>query len=51
MEGKAEPLTYASLTKEQFDMEIEKGMTDVKVGRVYSVDVVEADIKQLACKE
>ena len=29
------PLTYGSLTKEQFDKEIEKGMSDVKAGRVW----------------
>ena len=29
------PLAYGSLTKEQFDKEIEKGMADVKAGRVY----------------
>ena len=36
------PLTYGSLTKEQFDKEIEKGMSDVKAGRVYSSDAIEA---------
>lgn len=36
------PLTYGSLTKEQFDKEIEKGMSDVKAGRVYSADAIEA---------
>ena len=43
---KTEPLAYGSLTKEQFDMEIEKGMADVKAGRVYSADAVEADMKR-----
>ena len=39
-----EPLAYGSLTKEQFDAEIEKGMEDIRVGRVYSADEVEAEI-------
>ena len=40
------PLAYGSLTKEQFDKEIEKGMSDVKTGRVFSADVIEAEIKR-----
>ncbi len=30
------PLNYGSLTREQFDAEMEKGMADVKVGRIYA---------------
>ncbi len=41
-----EPLVYSPLTKEQFDKEIERGMSDVKAGRVYSVDAIEAEIKR-----
>ena len=37
---------HASLTKEQFDKEIEKGMADVKAGRVYSADAIEAEMKR-----
>lgn len=40
------PLAYASLTKEQFDMEIEKGMANIREGRVYSADDVEAEMKR-----
>mgnify|MGYP003534726630 FL=1 len=40
------PLAYGSLTKEQFDKEIEKGMADVKAGRVYSADAIEAEMKR-----
>lgn len=40
------PLAYGSLTKEQFDEEIEKGMADMKAGRVYSADAVEAEMKR-----
>ena len=41
-----EPVAYGSLTKEQFNTEIEKGMEDIKAGRVYSADDVEAEIKR-----
>ena len=41
-----EPAAYGSLTKEQFNAEIEKGMKDIKYGRVFSADEVEAEIKR-----
>ena len=41
-----EPVAYGSLTKEQFDAEIEKGMEDIKAGRVYSADEVEEEMSQ-----
>ena len=41
-----ELVAYGSLTKEQFDAEIEKGMEDIKAGRVYSADEVEAEMKR-----
>lgn len=40
------PLAYGSLTKEQFDAEIEKGVVDIRAGRVYSADDVEAEMKR-----
>lgn len=40
------PLNYDSLTREQFDAEMEKGMADVKAGRVYSTDTIEAEMKR-----
>lgn len=40
------PIAYGSLTKEQFDLEIEKGMLDIREGRVYSADTVEAQMKR-----
>lgn len=40
------PLEYDSLTKEQFDTEIEKGMDDIMAGRVYSVDEVAEEMKR-----
>ncbi len=39
------PVAYEDLTRERFDAEIEKGMEDIKAGRVYSVDEVEAELK------
>ena len=42
----AAPLSYGSLTREQFDAEMEKGMDDVKAGRVYSADTIEAEMKR-----
>ena len=44
--SKTEPLAYGSITKEQFDKEIEKGMSDVKAGKVYSADSIEAEMKR-----
>jgi len=41
------PLDYSALTKEQFDAEIEKGIADIKAGRVYSADEVEEEMKEL----
>ncbi len=40
-----EPVSYGSLTKEQFSIEIEKGMEEIKADRVYSADEVEAEMK------
>lgn len=40
------PIVYSSLTKEQFDSEIEKGMADIREGKVYSADTVEAEKKR-----
>lgn len=38
------PSDLAPLTKEQFDEEIGKGIEDMKAGRVYSADAVEAEM-------
>lgn len=43
---KEEPLVYSALTKEQFNKEIEKGMDDIKAGRVYSASAVEEEMKR-----
>lgn len=40
------PLAYGSLTKEQFDAEIQKGMEDIRAGRMYSAEEVEAEMKR-----
>ncbi len=41
-----EPVAYGSLTKERFDVEIQKGMDDIREGRVYSADDVEAEMQR-----
>ncbi len=41
------PLAIDSLTKEQFDEEMQKGMDDIKAGRVYSADAVEDEMKRI----
>lgn len=41
------PLAIDSLTKEQFDEEMQKGMDDIKASRVYSADAVEDEMKRI----
>jgi addiction module RelB/DinJ family antitoxin len=41
------PLVMDSLTKEQFDDEIQKGIDDIKLGKVYSADEVEEEMKRV----
>ena len=43
----AAPVAIGSLTKEQFDMELQKGMDDIAAGRVISADAVEAEMRSL----
>lgn len=38
------PLAYSALTKEQFDLEMQKGMEDIREGRVYSADAIENEM-------
>lgn len=40
------PLVYAALPKDRFDAEIERGISDVKEGRVYSADDVETEMRR-----
>ncbi len=39
-------LAYQSLTKEQFDAEIQKGVDDIAAGNTYSPDEIEHMLKQ-----
>lgn len=39
-----EPLSYGSLSKEQFDVEMSKGVQDIEAGNTYSADEIEADL-------
>ena len=41
------PVAIGSMTKEQFNMELQKGMDDIAAGRVISADAVEAEMKSL----
>ena len=43
---KKAPLAYGSLTKEQFDVEIRKGIEDIREGRVYPADAVEEEMRR-----
>ncbi len=36
------PINYAELTKEEFDLEMQKGIDDILEGRTYTADEVEA---------
>ena len=40
------PLTYGTLSKEQFDMEIGKGMADIDAGRTLSSAELRAEMKR-----
>lgn len=41
------PASIASMTREQFDMEMQKGMDDIAAGRVVSADAVEAEMRSM----
>ncbi len=41
------PVSVGSMTKEQFNAELQKGMDDITAGRVVSADVVETEMKSL----
>lgn len=41
------PLSISSMTKEQFDMEMQKGIDDITEGRVFSIDTVEDEMRKL----
>ena len=41
------PVATGSMTKEQFNMELQKGMDDITAGRVISADAVEAEMRSL----
>ncbi len=40
------PIALGTLTQEEFDAEIEKGMADIENGRVYSAEEVEVEMKR-----
>ena len=40
-------MSVADMTRQQFDMEIQKGMDDIAAGRVIPADAVEAEMQGL----
>lgn len=40
------PLAYGTLSKEEFDAELEKGMADLRAGKVISADDVDEHFRQ-----
>ena len=42
-----QPVAMASLTKEQFERELQKGIEDVEHGRGYSADLIEREMNLL----
>ena len=41
------PLSVGSMTKEQLDLEIQKGMDDIEAGRVIPADEVEEEMRRM----
>ena len=41
------PVAMGSMTRERFDLEMQKGMDDISAGRVVSADEVEAEMRGL----
>ena len=41
------PVSIGSITKEQFDLEMQKGIDDIEAGRVYSADSVEEEMRRM----
>ena len=41
------PVAIGSMTKEQVDMELQKGLDDLAAGRIISADAVEAEMRNL----
>jgi hypothetical protein len=47
--GTGNPVSMGSLTKEEIDAEISKGIKSIEEGRVYSADTVEAETLAKQC--
>ena len=41
----SKPVAIGSLTKEQLDAELQKGLDDIETGRVFSLDEVDSEMK------
>ena len=40
------PIIYNDLTKEQFDLNIKRGLDDIREDRVYSTETIEDEMKR-----
>lgn len=40
------PPSYDTITKEEFDREIQRGMDDIEAGKTYSIEEVRAELKR-----
>ena len=45
------PVAVGSMSREQFDMELQKGMDDIAAGRVITADAVEAEMRNKQLEE
>ena len=41
------PISIADLTKEQLDMELQKGLNDIEAGQVFSAESVEEEMRNM----
>ena len=41
------PAAIGAMTREQFDMELQKGMDDIAAGRIIDADTVEAEMRNM----
>lgn len=42
------PVSMGSLTKEQIDIELQKGINDIESGRIFSADSVEEELQKIS---
>lgn len=42
------PVSMGSLTKEQIDIELQKGIDDIEAGRIFSADSAEEELQKIS---